>query len=89
MNGIAGMDTGTSTGIDEKKPYNLDGEGVPQTEGNNGRKGSVIAEGAEMYGDVATAEEYGYVDRALKSRHIQFIGAFSWLSMLAVLLLTD
>jgi amino acid transporter len=26
-----------------------------------------------MYGDVATAEEYGYVSRGLKSRHIQFI----------------
>lgn len=26
-----------------------------------------------MYGDIATAEEYGYVSRGLKSRHIQFI----------------
>jgi amino acid transporter len=26
-----------------------------------------------MYGDVATAEQYGYVARGLKSRHIQFI----------------
>jgi amino acid transporter len=32
-----------------------------------------IKEGAEMYGDIATAEEYGYVARGLKSRHIQFI----------------
>lgn len=36
------------------------------------RRGSVN-EGVEMYGDVATMEEYGYVERALKSRHIQFI----------------
>jgi amino acid transporter len=77
MNGNAGMDTGLSTGTDEKKPYYQDGEGSPQIEGRDGRKGSVIAEGAEMYGDVATAEEYGYVDRALKSRHIQFIGESS------------
>jgi len=38
------------------------------------RKGSVeIAEAAEIYGDIQTAEEYGYVHRGLKSRHIQFI----------------
>ena len=27
------------------------------------RKGSMIGEGAVMYGDVATAEQYGYVER--------------------------
>ncbi|KAI9784564.1 MAG: hypothetical protein M1839_001786 [Geoglossum umbratile] len=32
-----------------------------------------IGEAAELYGDVQTAEEYGYVSRGLKSRHIQFI----------------
>jgi amino acid transporter len=32
-----------------------------------------ISEGAELYGDLATAESYGYVARGLKSRHIQFI----------------
>jgi yeast amino acid transporter len=32
-----------------------------------------LGEGAEMYGDIQTAEEYGYVSRGLKSRHIQFI----------------
>lgn len=38
------------------------------------RKGSVeIAEAAEIYGNIQTAEEYGYVHRGLKSRHIQFI----------------
>lgn len=37
------------------------------------RKGSMIGEGAAFYGDVETAEQYGYVERALKSRQIQFI----------------
>jgi len=32
-----------------------------------------IAEAAALYGDIQTAEEYGYVTRGLKSRHIQFI----------------
>ncbi|KAI9767768.1 MAG: hypothetical protein M1840_005449 [Geoglossum simile] len=32
-----------------------------------------IGEATELYGDVQTAEEYGYVSRGLKSRHIQFI----------------
>ena len=32
-----------------------------------------IGEAADMYGDLASAEEYGYVSRGLKSRHIQFI----------------
>lgn len=27
------------------------------------RKGSMLGEGAVMYGDVATAEQYGYVER--------------------------
>lgn len=32
-----------------------------------------ITEAADIYGDIETAEEYGYVTRGLKSRHIQFI----------------
>lgn len=36
-------------------------------------KGVRIGEAADMYGDLDTAEEYGYVTRGLKSRHIQFI----------------
>ncbi|MCJ1348671.1 hypothetical protein MMC31_006904 [Peltigera leucophlebia] len=32
-----------------------------------------IAEATDMYGNIATAEEFGYVHRGLKSRHIQFI----------------
>ncbi|KAI9700548.1 MAG: hypothetical protein M1820_006702 [Bogoriella megaspora] len=39
----------------------------------NERKGSVLGEAADLYGDVATAEQFGYVERGLKSRHIQFI----------------
>jgi len=37
------------------------------------RRGSKVNEATDMYGDVETAEEYGYVTRGLKSRHIQFI----------------
>ncbi|MCJ1432803.1 hypothetical protein MMC27_002160 [Xylographa pallens] len=36
-------------------------------------KGVRMGEAADMYGDLDTAEEYGYVTRGLKSRHIQFI----------------
>lgn len=36
-------------------------------------KGIKIGEAADIFGDVQTAEEYGYVTRGLKSRHIQFI----------------
>ncbi|KAF2239267.1 hypothetical protein EV356DRAFT_515477 [Viridothelium virens] len=39
----------------------------------NDRKGSVLGEAADLYGSVQTAEHYGYVERGLKSRHIQFI----------------
>lgn len=36
-------------------------------------RGLQLGEAADMYGDVETAEEHGYVTRGLKSRHIQFI----------------
>ncbi|CAG5164620.1 uncharacterized protein ALTATR162_LOCUS6676 [Alternaria atra] len=36
-------------------------------------KGNAINEAAGIYGSVQKAEEYGYVQRGLKSRHIQFI----------------
>ncbi|EKG20418.1 Amino acid/polyamine transporter I [Macrophomina phaseolina MS6] len=36
-------------------------------------KGNAVGEAADIYGDVQTAEELGYVHRGLKSRHIQFI----------------
>ena len=37
------------------------------------RKETALGEAAEIFGDVQTAEQYGYVERGLKSRHIQFI----------------
>lgn len=36
------------------------------------RKASYV-EASNIFGDVQTAEEYGYVNRGLKSRHVQFI----------------
>ncbi|KAF4304137.1 Amino acid/polyamine transporter I [Botryosphaeria dothidea] len=36
-------------------------------------KGVAVGEAADIYGDLQTAEELGYVHRGLKSRHIQFI----------------
>ncbi|KAL9635645.1 MAG: hypothetical protein Q9164_003327 [Protoblastenia rupestris] len=36
-------------------------------------RGLRVGEAADMYGDITTAEDYGYVTRGLKSRHIQFI----------------
>ncbi|KAL8662754.1 MAG: hypothetical protein Q9202_004446 [Teloschistes flavicans] len=36
-------------------------------------KGIQLGEAADLYGDIHAAEEYGYVKRGLKSRHIQFI----------------
>ncbi|TKA72074.1 hypothetical protein B0A49_08693, partial [Cryomyces minteri] len=61
----------------EKQQYSLGGD-VPEYESKGGvrdaRRGSVmLGEAADLYGDIATAEEYGYVSRGLKSRHIQFI----------------
>ncbi|KAK0117040.1 hypothetical protein ONS96_012882 [Cadophora gregata f. sp. sojae] len=58
---------------------------APESPGYNGHNNYVdpatgietkagrIQEAADVYGDLATAEEYGYVTRGLKSRHIQFI----------------
>ncbi|KAI9814894.1 MAG: hypothetical protein M1832_005622 [Thelocarpon impressellum] len=36
-------------------------------------KGAPVNEAAALYGDIQTAEDFGYVHRGLKSRHIQFI----------------
>lgn len=36
-------------------------------------KDNALAEAAGIYGSVQKAEDYGYVQRGLKSRHIQFI----------------
>jgi amino acid transporter len=59
--------------VDESPDYNghshahyVDPSGVESKEGR-------IREAGELYGNIETAEEYGYVTRGLKSRHIQFI----------------
>lgn len=39
----------------------------------NEEKGYTVGEAADVYGDIREAEQYGYVTRGLKSRHIQFI----------------
>ncbi|KAI9706530.1 MAG: hypothetical protein M1836_003536 [Candelina mexicana] len=65
----------------EKAAYDVEEPGYdsPNGSGNRVRSGSVdekgarINEAAELYGDIQSAEEYGYVSRGLKSRHIQFI----------------
>ncbi|KAF2470166.1 uncharacterized protein BDR25DRAFT_304114 [Lindgomyces ingoldianus] len=60
----------------EKTQYTV---GAESPNGNNdikgviARKGGAVDEAADLYGDIQTAEEYGYVERGLKSRHIQFI----------------
>lgn len=70
---------------DEKKVYEVDTSLSPNTppsyekgyevnENGEIRRGSVVKnEAADLYGDIQTAEEMGYVSRGLKSRHIQFI----------------
>lgn len=60
----------------EKETYEIGGES-PRA-GNAVRdiveqKGAATGEAADLYGDLQTAEEFGYVERGLKSRHIQFI----------------
>jgi hypothetical protein len=45
----------------EKAAY-VDGA-TEKTYDGTGRKGSVVAEAGELYGDTQTAEEYGYVER--------------------------
>lgn len=61
----------------EKSQYGAEGAEAPPYDGKQERivedKGIRIGEAADMYGDLETAEEYGYVSRGLKSRHIQFI----------------
>ncbi|KAI9715363.1 MAG: hypothetical protein M1812_006008 [Candelaria pacifica] len=67
--------------MSEKAAYAAEAPGYdsPSGSGNGVRNGSVgekdarINEAAELYGDIQSAEEYGYVSRGLKSRHIQFI----------------
>nr|POE75631.1 putative proline-specific permease put4 [Quercus suber] len=45
-----------------------------ETNQKHSRKDSIkLNEAADLYRDIETAEQYGYVARGLKSRHIQFI----------------
>lgn len=59
----------------EKQHYSVSGES-PSDHGvghvTDG-KDNALAEAAGVYGSVQKAEDYGYVKRGLKSRHIQFI----------------
>jgi amino acid transporter len=65
----------------EKEPdYRIDpespnyGPGIDdEAHKSQARRGSKAGEANEIFGDAQTAEEYGYVTRGLKSRHIQFI----------------
>ncbi|KAF2126920.1 amino-acid permease inda1 [Dothidotthia symphoricarpi CBS 119687] len=59
----------------EKGQYPIEGS---DTSGHGAKNATGLqshghGEAADLYGDVATAEQYGYVERGLKSRHIQFI----------------
>ncbi|EPE05992.1 proline-specific permease [Ophiostoma piceae UAMH 11346] len=47
--------------------------GLPAYEGSHEHSREKAPEGAAILGSVERAEEYGYVSRGLKSRHIQFI----------------
>ena len=63
----------------EKQPdYEVGNGGFESSD--DGRHGSrsydrkaSYAEANDVFGDVETAEQYGYVSRGLKSRHLQFI----------------
>lgn len=60
--------------MESKPQYSVDAEPTYSGEKDATRKGSIaVGEAADLYGDVQTAEEMGYVSRGLKSRHIQFI----------------
>jgi amino acid transporter len=61
----------------EKGAYSVNAGMAPTYDGNDAahivrQKGGAMGEAADIYGDIQTAEEYGYVERGLKSRHIQF-----------------
>jgi amino acid transporter len=59
---------------DEKEQYTV-GHETPDHDIRQivNQKGAAYGEAADVYGNVETAERYGYVERGLKSRHIQFI----------------
>lgn len=51
----------------EKDPYILEGKSSPDTDNHIKsiveQKGAAIGEATDLYGDVQTAEAYGYVNR--------------------------
>ncbi|KAF2822042.1 amino-acid permease inda1 [Ophiobolus disseminans] len=53
----------------EKNNYTVEGDNSD----HGVKKGTGLGEAADIYGSVEQAEQYGYVERGLKSRHIQFI----------------
>lgn len=62
--------------MNEKAHFDVDG--APAYDSKNAAdivhgRGNNFGEAADLYGDIETAEQYGYVQRGLKSRHIQFI----------------
>lgn len=57
----------------EKAQYSLEATEAEREAYMVNRKGSAIGEAAVLYGNVETAEHFGYVERGLKARHIQFI----------------
>ncbi|PSN66295.1 amino-acid permease inda1 [Corynespora cassiicola Philippines] len=64
-------------GQNEKSQYAIGGgDSAPSDNGIKdivNTRGGAVGEAADIYGDLQTAEEFGYVERGLKSRHIQFI----------------
>jgi amino acid transporter len=58
--------------MEKAEPYGTE-KPIPVTMEGGRRKSVAIGEAADVYGSVEEAEEYGYVERGLKSRHIQFI----------------
>lgn len=59
--------------FEEKPQYNIESTTVGSQEKDTRRGSKAVGEAADLYGDIQTAEQYGYVERGLKSRHIQFI----------------
>lgn len=62
---------GAPYSVNESSDYNGNA-GYVNHDGTESKAGR-ITEAGELYGNLETAEEYGYVARGLKSRHIQFI----------------
>lgn len=87
--------------MEKHDQYEAESKPEPIVTADGRRRSAAVGEAADLYGSVEEAQEYGYVERGLKSRHIQFIalggtigtglflgigGAFSKAGPLAVLL---